>query len=108
MKVIGIIAISVVLTGCLTTPYQKRGSTGGYEDQMISEGTFYIKSKVNADTPPEKALEYWHRRASELCGHSNYKADVKETYDTNINYGTVTSVHKWPVASGHVYCAVSS
>jgi hypothetical protein len=107
IKIIFLLIFTLLLTGCITTPYQKAGffsSTGGYEDKKVREGLFFIKSKVNANTAPDIALKYWHRRASELCGHSEYLPEVSLDYDTNINPGVVTTSHQWPIATGLVHC----
>ncbi|TLU61361.1 hypothetical protein FE810_15225 [Thalassotalea litorea] len=99
------------LAGCVTTPYQKTGffsSTGGYEDKQVSDGVYFIKSKVNANTKPKVALDYWHRRAKELCGHSNYKAEVTSTFDTNVNPDPYSSTSQWPISQGLVNCNMGS
>jgi hypothetical protein len=101
------IASTLFLTACVTTPYQKAGflsSTGGYEDEQLSEGVYFIKSKVNANTKPQISIDYWHRRAAELCGHSEYKAEVSTSFDTNVNPDPYSSTSQWPIASGKVFC----
>ena len=106
IKYIAILA-TFLLTACVTTPYQKAGfysSTGGFEDKEISKGVYFIKSKVNANTKPQVSLDYWHRRATELCGHSNYKAEVLTSFDTNVNPDPYSSTSQWPIASGKVFC----
>jgi len=102
-----VIASTCFLTACVTTPYQQAGffsSTGGYKDKQITDGVYFIKSKVNANTKPQVSLDYWHRRASELCGHSKYKAKVSTSFDTNVNPGPYSSTNQWPTASGKVFC----
>ena len=101
------IGSTLFLTACVTTPYQKAGffsSTGGYEDKIISEGVYSIKSKVNANTSPKLALTYWHKRAEELCGHSEYVSELKQSHDLNINPGAVTTTHEWPIVIGIAFC----
>lgn len=112
MKTIKYVVLSstLLLTACVTTPYQKAGffsSTGGYEDNEIAEGVYFITSKVNANTNPSVALDYWHRRAKELCGHSEYKAEVTNSFDTNVNPDPYSSTSQWPTASGKVFCKKS-
>jgi len=108
-NVVFVLFFALVVTACgVTTPYQKSGffsGTGGYEDRQVEDGVYFIKSKVNANTPAKTALEYWHRRAAELCGHTSYKHEIEQIFDTNTNYGaSMTTSHQWPVASGHAYC----
>ena len=91
------------------TPYGPQsvlGGTGGYTDKRIAEGTYYIESLTNVPTGPAKALEYWHRRASELCGGRPYSNDASLTVDRKSNYlapGAV-SYHDWPLVKGTATC----
>ena len=96
----------VLISGCKTT-YQPRGSTGGYEDKKLSEGVYYIYSRVNAYTKPEKALEFWHRRAKELC-NSEYDAELKSTDTINVNPDPYGSTSVWPVVDGVAKCKLTS
>lgn len=49
----------------------------GYQDKKLKPGVFQILYKVNAATPEHIALDLWHLRATELCGHSNYFSTAK-------------------------------
>lgn len=73
-----IITLSVIfIFGCASpTPYQNvrlagDGSGGGYEEHMIpSEEDVYryhLSFNANNHTKIETVVEYWNRRASELC-----------------------------------------
>jgi hypothetical protein len=95
----------VLISGCKTT-YQPRGSTGGYEDKKLGEGVYYIYSRVNASTEPKKALEFWHRRAKELCG-SDYVAEIESKDTINVNPGPYNRTSVWPVVDGIAKCKLT-
>ena len=107
-KTLGLMAVVVLLSACNTTygPASALGGTGGYTDKKVGENQFYIESLTNVSTGPEKALEYWHRRASELCGGRQYTPDVKLQVYRNANYAGLgmTSYHNWPLAVGTATC----
>ena len=97
------------LSACATSygPLTVWGGTGGFTDKKISDGKFYIESLVNVSTGPAKALEYWHKRASELCNGKDYENDVVLTIHKNSNYGGTPGVvtqHDWPLAKGTATC----
>lgn len=58
---------ALVSCGCATT-YQPMGLTGGYEESVISPGVYELYFLGNGATNKKSVEEYWHRRASELCG----------------------------------------
>jgi hypothetical protein len=95
--------ILACLAGCTTPygPYSKLSGTGGYTDKKVSEGQYYIESLTNVPTGPEKAFEYWHRRASELCGGKPYTHDAVLTYKRNRGLNTI---HDWPLVVGTATC----
>ncbi|MFC3121367.1 hypothetical protein [Agaribacter flavus] len=90
----------------------------------------HITYKVNANTPAEYAMDFWHQRASELCGNSHYFADaklrVKHRYTVsqsergginveNTESGssfvspptsqiTINKSQRFPKVSGYTYC----
>jgi len=109
-QILVVLLSAATLASCVTTGYQKQGATGGYTDEMISEGVFRLAYLVNANTPVEKAIEFWHQRAAELCGSHDYVADVKLTTNINANVGflnggiPIRTNSIWPVAIGTVQC----
>ena len=107
-----LVAAIAALSACATSygPLTAWGGAGGFTDRKISDGKFYIESLVNVPTGPAKALEYWHKRASELCNGKTYKNDVVLTIHKNSNYGGMPGVvtqHDWPLAKGTATCVGS-
>ena len=70
--------IASALSAC-TTPYQSAGFLGGYTDFETQSGVYYVSFKGNAFISKEKVIQYWHRRASEICGGR----DLYEIIDTS-------------------------
>lgn len=78
-KIICVLIVSV-LVSCQTSYRAKSILDGlGYQDKELQEGVYQIAYKVNAMTKEQVALDLWHTRASELCGHTNYFADASLT-----------------------------
>lgn len=59
-----LMGISVI--GC-ATPYQRNGFSGGYSDNHLGNERHAIDVNVNSYTSQGTALQYAHRRATELC-----------------------------------------
>lgn len=101
-------ALSLSLCACATSygPQSPLGGTGGYTDKKIAEGKYYIESLTNVPTGPAKALEYWNRRASELCGGKPYTHDAVLSTDRKANYAGpgITTYHNWPLVKGTAIC----
>lgn len=65
--------ISLVLASCVT-PYQAWNPLGGYSDYELGEGIYQLTfSGADWDTEStrERVLNFWHRRAGEICGGSD-------------------------------------
>jgi hypothetical protein len=125
-----LLTIMTLLMGCQTGYRAKSIIDGlGYQDEKVQEGIFHIKYNVNAHTPANKALDFWHQRAEELCGNNHYFADTRlgknskleiskrTSYDlynsSNVRYTlnypkTYTTISRggsnFPKASGFAYC----
>ena len=77
----------MMLVGCnITVPYQKidakAGRHFGYQENLINPGQ-YVLLVVNNNA--QNTRKMWHRRANDLCGHTNYtynifRADQKTAY----------------------------
>src|SRR5690606_4541529 len=89
-----VIAAALALVGC-STPYQQMGFRGGYRDRPMGGGRYLVEVRVNGYTSSGTALEYLHRRATELCGGANY---VVEDGTADASYGVVRTGN-----SAHVY-----
>lgn len=91
------------------TPYQPKAAHGGYTDSALDDSTFVIAVVGNAATERVKVLEYFHRRAKELCtskGFTDYR--VLEQQATSNTTGSVHggdgSVETSPEHSGRIRC----
>lgn len=71
-KIITII-IALILIGC-ATPYQQKGIRGGYSDQPMGEGQFFVTVEGNGYTSKSTTIMYLNRRAMELCTQSGYRS----------------------------------
>jgi hypothetical protein len=105
---VGIIPVLVLLSAC-ATGYQKKTMWDGlgYTDEKISDGVYRVTYLVNAKTPPQDALKYWHMRAKELCGSENYEHDAKLTSKNNRSYNPAIysyQDHYFPYVEGKVTC----
>lgn len=99
------------LPACIAKPtqYQPKTATGGYTDSALDDSTFVIAVTGNPETERVKVLEYFHRRAKELCaskGFTDYR--VLEQQATSNTTGSVSNgsgtVETWPEHSGRVRC----
>jgi hypothetical protein len=96
-----ILAMTAASVTACATPYQPHsilGGTGGYTEQRVDDDSFYIESLVNIPTGPAVALQYWHRRASELCKGRGYTGDPAVSYERR------NTQKPWPLASGTATC----
>lgn len=72
-----LLLIVSTLVSCQTSYRAKSMLDGlGYQDKKVTDDVYQILYKVNKVTPKQKVLDFWHVRATELCGHENYFADV--------------------------------
>ena len=95
------------------TPYQPRIGNGGYTDSMLDDSTFVISVLGNSDTERVTVLQYFHRRAKELCtskGFTDYR--VLEEQATSNTKGSISggsgTVETSPEHSGRVRCTKSA
>lgn len=65
-----ILLVSILLSVGCATPYQPSGFRGGYKEVQIVEGEYDLTFYFNAFFVVfgKSADNYWHQRASELCG----------------------------------------
>jgi len=60
--------VVMISIGC-STPYQKKNAMGnGYHDYIIEPNVYLVSFEGNRWTDADTVAEYWHRRATELCG----------------------------------------
>jgi hypothetical protein len=82
MRTVIAITAAVALCSC-ATPYQSKGVRGGYSDFKMGQGRYSIIVDGNGFTSQATLMEYFHRRAMELCGGS---------YDANTSTSTSTTL----------------
>ncbi len=104
MRTVFLLIIVALLSGC-STPYQRLGLLGGYEDGHIKDNIYYVNVQVNGVTSQETAAQYLHRRAKEVClenGYQEYKVyGERNTSSTGIAGGV--SIRR-PGIAGYVEC----
>jgi hypothetical protein len=67
----------IFLMSCQTNYRAKSQFDGlGYENKKISKNAYQIRYITSSTTTKSNRVKLWHRRASELCGHSKYHATV--------------------------------
>jgi hypothetical protein len=103
-------AVSIaVLTGCVTTPYQPAGFTGGYTDTHIRDNVYYVHFGGNAWIDTGTVVQYFHRRSKELCaekGFADYRVLTEKDssqYTATGGYGYATTVEK-SAYGGQIEC----
>jgi hypothetical protein len=72
---------ALLLCAC-ATPYQPKGFAGGYSEERLAPGHYFLSVQVNGYTSPALAEAYWHRRAAEVCaaeGAADHAADITAT-----------------------------
>jgi len=68
---VAILGATLALMGCVT-PYQPMGLSGGYADEKLGEGRYFVEAKGNGFTSKSTIFRYVHRRANELCTRDDY------------------------------------
>ena len=80
-------------------------SSGGYEDKLLENGNYWVKYQGDGSQTYEGVLEYWKRRASELCSEGYETLRLEKDFFVNTNYGTAaTTYHTWPSWDGEIKC----
>jgi hypothetical protein len=109
--VVGLCALSACIPQ--PTPYQPRGRNGGYTDLPLDDSTFVISVTGSSATERAAVLQYFHRRAKELCtskGFTDYRV-LEEQATSNTKgrvYGGDGTVATSPEHSGRVRCTKSA
>jgi hypothetical protein len=105
---IAFLVFALLLAGC-ATPYQANGFRGGYKDVHIQDNIYYVTFFGNAWIDTGTAVQYFHRRAKELCaqkGFGSYRTlsekDASQ-YLAIANGGMAQTMEK-PVYGGQVEC----
>jgi hypothetical protein len=77
--------------GCVT-PYQRTGFTGGYDDTKVREAEHFIEVRGNAFTSKTTLVNYFHRRARELCAQEGFD-DYSYSATTEAEVGRTGSTY---------------
>lgn len=78
-------AACVAFGAACVTPYQPQGLGGGYDDRRLGPTLFFVKIKGNGFTGETTLVEYFHRRATEICqsiGFAYYTFDSSTAANT--------------------------
>jgi len=101
-------AVFLLLTGCAgPTPYQRSDGGQGYSDHEVVPGVYDVSFLANTKTPRWTVLEYWNRRAAELCGgQDRYEVLGLNTSGENVvvNTPTLLNVYNLPAVEGRIRC----
>jgi len=98
----------VALMGC-ATEYGPATWKGGYKDAHIRDNIYYVEFSANAWVDSVTAVQYFERRAKEVCvenGYSDYQVSQQRdvtAYQAVANSGGGTVLQK-PGFSGYVEC----
>lgn len=104
MRTVFVLMIVALLSGC-STPYQRLGFLGGYEDGHIKDSIYFVSVQVNGVTSQKTAAQYLDRRAKEVClenGYQEYKIYGKRNTSTTGIAGSA-SINR-PGIAGYVEC----
>ncbi|MFH1877131.1 MAG: hypothetical protein ABH865_09600 [Candidatus Omnitrophota bacterium] len=71
-KITYLLLVVLLISGC-ATPYQKRGTFGGYRDIKLQEDAFKITFEGNGFIGTERAKDYTLLRCAEVALENNYK-----------------------------------
>jgi hypothetical protein len=98
-----VILLGVLLTGC-ATPYQPKGFKGGYSDFVVRDGVYGITVNGNGYTGRDTLMQYWHRRARELCGGDyDFQSDTSTDTTVTAQNGQLNTTNRHTV-SGYASC----
>lgn len=66
VRILGCILLAAFCAAC-TTPYQKKGLTGGFTESQLDDDVFEVAFKGNGFTSSEKVKKYFFRRCAEIA-----------------------------------------
>ena len=107
-----LLAIVLVLTGCSGIPYAPKGTTvyqGGFTDKRIAEKEYFVRFEGNGYNTMPQVVEFVRRRATELCGSSDFEASIREYISSHSATGYASgmvypSQHRFPNAEAQIKC----
>jgi hypothetical protein len=95
------------LAGCMMnpTPYQPIAYAGGYKDTHIRDNVYYITFKGNGFTDSGTVVQYFHRRAKELCVEKGFRDyHVLAEKDSSSWTAVAASAMEKPAYGGQIEC----
>jgi hypothetical protein len=109
IRLIPILVATATLGACMSTPYQPEGFRGGYKDMHIRDNIYYVQFSGNAWIDTMTAVQYFHRRAKEVCLENGYK-DYRVSQERDITghmavvNSTNATILQKPGSAGYVEC----
>lgn len=70
-KLIGLVIILILVSNC-STPYQPKGTLGGYSEEKILDNLYRVAFEGNQHSKPEKIQNYLMYRCAELTQQMGY------------------------------------
>lgn len=64
-SILAVVGLALALSGCLSTPYQERGFTGGVQAQQITSNTWRITARGNGFTSDSTVQDFALLKAAE-------------------------------------------
>ena len=98
-----VVVLLAGLTASCATGYHPKGFSGGYEEKELGEQRFEVAFFGNGITSKHVVLEYWQRRAGELCANG-YTVIRQDPGSSNVTApsGAISVAHPW--MKGEIQC----
>lgn len=81
----------------------------GYKDTPNSDGTHRIFIHLPSTIPdPKLARQYWDRRATEICGHSNYRSNIYAAMRQTLHYDNYGGMPGNYIMEGTLDCGANT
>ncbi|MEJ2362502.1 MAG: hypothetical protein P8Z75_14005 [Gammaproteobacteria bacterium] len=93
--------------GCASvTPYQPAGSGPfGYHDAHIKGNVYYVEVRTNYVTSHTTTMEYFNRRAKEVCSENGYSDyEIRGLKDLTTQAVAGSAIINNPQIAGYIYC----
>ena len=93
MILLSAISIAVIVGGCSTYKARDEGlGKMGYVEKKLEDGSFMLSYYGSSLDDEDDAKEKWNRRASELCGKKDYKAETETKVWEYDNYAIIPPI----------------
>jgi len=107
------LALCALFVGCASSgdpvaDYYYPGRGGGYIDYQLAKGLFHVAAKGSGGlfiSSPDSAREVWGKRATELCGTTEYKELSVREHFINLTSGpSQVLIGMQPHKDGYALC----